>query len=331
MDILTRYRETLITKLDELLGGPPSPVLDMCRYHMGLAEADGKPRSDGLGKMVRPALCLAMFEALEIEDPWKKASPDTWEGCVPAALAIELVHRTSLVFDDMQDHSPQRNHRASLWTAWGTEQALNGGLTLSSFARLALQDMGAGYLFWEIHRLLELTVIDLCRGQYMDLEFQQRAPTLEEYLEMVRLKTGVLMGTACEVGALVASAEGKRGLARRFGETMGVAFQLQDDCLGVWGEPETMGKLPSDLEEGKRGLPVVLALGTYPYVAPTLLENDPKALLDLLRSTDMVAKVNHQVRRAGSAVLGSLAKLELDKKWEGTFRELARFAVARVS
>ena len=235
MDILTRYRKILVEAMGSMLDGPPSPILDMCRYHLGLADVDGRPREDVAGKMLRPALCLAMCEALGGEI----------RRCVPAALSIEVIHRTSLVFDDIQDRSPQRNHQPALWEMWGADQAINVGLALSCYARLALHSMVEQHVspgtVLEIHRLLEQTAIDMSRGQHMDLRFQQvtspaSAPTLSEYLEMVRLKTCVLVGAACEVGTVVSEANDKHEAARSFGESLGVAFQLQDDCLGVWGQ-----------------------------------------------------------------------------------------------
>ena len=329
MNILTRYRETLIQKLDELLGGPPpemgghSPILAMCRYHVGLALADGSPRSAG-GKMVRPALCLAMYESL---------ATDHWGACVPVALAIELVHRTSLIYDDIQDHSPRRNHLPTVWTTWGVDQALNAGLALSCYARLALSGLDHGYV--ETHRLLEQTVIELCQGQYRDIEFQQRTPSLDEYLEMVRLKTGVLMGTACEVGALVAGADGKRAEARRFGESVGVAFQLWDDYLGVWGSEEALGKVPSDLKERKRSLPVVLAIRENSGEICRLLkahpENQvvPRALKEVLDRMGIREVACAQVVEATRMAMENLWALDLDSSWQEAFQFLVGFVGER--
>ncbi len=98
---------------------------------LGLEEVDGTPSRAAAGKMVRPALCLAMCEALGGDE----------DACRPAALAVELAHRTSFVFGDIQDHSPQRYHRDTVWAVWGVEQALNTGLALSCYGRLAIQRM----------------------------------------------------------------------------------------------------------------------------------------------------------------------------------------------
>ena len=289
MEILTRYREPLTQAMDDLLGGSPSPILAMCRYHLGLAEVGGTPTRASAGKMLRPALCLAMCEALGGD----------LQQCLPAALSLELTHRTSLIFDDIQDRSPLRNHRPTTWGVWGVDQAINAGLALSCYARLALHSMAEQGVspgtFHEIQRLLEHTVIHLTRGQYLDIHFQQSTPdfvpSLDDYLEMVRLKTGVLLGTACEIAALVAEASDKQEAARSYGEALGIAFQLQDDYLGIWGDVELMGKAPNDLQQGKITFPVVLAL-----------EQDPRNLLLFTRDAHVGARAGvmlHELDRLG--------------------------------
>lgn len=259
MEILNRYREPLALTLDSLLGGPPSllgltasTILTMCRYHLGLADVDGTPTQAAAGKMLRPALCLALCEAL---------CGDVRQ-CLPAALSLEITHRASLVFDDIQDHSSQRNHRPTVWGVWGVDQAINAGLALTCYARLALHGMAdegvSQGTILEVHHLLEETVLDLCLGQHLDLHYRTERPSLEQYLEMVRLKTGVLIGAACEIGALVAGLPEKRAAARQFGEALGVGFQLRDDYLGAWGNPQEMGKAADDLKDCRWSLPVLV-------------------------------------------------------------------------
>ncbi len=252
MEILNRYREPLALALDSLLGGPPSPILTMCRYHLGLADVDGTPAHAAVGKMLRPVLCLAICEALRGDV----------RQCLPAALSLEITHRASLVFDDIQDHSPQRNHRPTVWGVWGVDQAINAGLALTCYARLALHGMtnegvSRGTIL-EVHRLLEETVLDLCRGQQQDVHYRTERPSLEQYLEMVRLKTGVLLGAACETGAIVAAVPEKRAAAKQLGVALGVAFQLRDDYLGAWGNPQEMGKAADDLKDREWSLPVLV-------------------------------------------------------------------------
>lgn len=305
MEILTRYREALVEAIDSLLGGPPSPILAMCRYHLGLAEVDGTPARASAGKMLRPALCLAVCEAL---------GGDIHQ-CLPAALSLELTHRTSLVFDDIQDRSPQRNHRPTTWGVWGVDQAINAGLALSCYARLALHGMAERGVspgtFHEIQRLLEHTVIDLCRGQYLDIHYQSELPTLEQYVGMVRLKTGVLLGAACETGALVAGAEEKRSAARKFGEALGIGFQLRDDYLGAWGNPQEMGKAVDDLKERKWSLPLVV--GSQPRGSSATA---PAAIHGMVQEWTLQAQ-------------DYLSEIKMPSTWQAAFMDLSQALVSR--
>lgn len=335
MEILNRYRKDLVAAMDSLVGepvlslpkGPPSPILTMCRYHLGLAEADGTPRGDAAGKMLRPALCLAVCEAL---------GGDIHK-CLPAALSLELVHRSSLIFDDIQDRSPQRNHRPTTWGVWGVDQAINAGLALSCYARLALhglpeQGVSPG-TFLEVQRLLEHTVIDLCRGQHLDIHFQQAlsqesVPKLDEYLEMVRLKTGVLLGVACEVGALIAGVSDQRVVARGFGEALGVAFQLRDDILGVWGDPKETGKAANDLAERKLTLPVVLLMQRLPGSC-VLIERTEKEVQPLLGQEAVGEEAISKVRDWSRQAETLLQALKLEPQWEATLVSLTQSLAMR--
>lgn len=334
MDILTRNRAALVEAMRDLFDVPPTPVLDMCRYHLGMAEQDGTPTQSAAGKMLRGALCLSISEGLG--------------GCasraLPAALAVELVHRTSLIFDDMQDRSQMRNHRTTVWGAWGADQALNAGLALSCYARLALRGMSPDGLYehytFLAHGLLEHAVVELCEGQYWDLEMARREPAMDEYTVMVRQKTGVLLGAACEIGALIGHADaGVQADARNFGEMLGVAFQMQDDIMGVWGDEAGIGKDVNDLQERKRGLPVVLALEHCPpeaKIADLIARppEDDQATADLyvqLDLHDIRTRAKRFARGYALAASEALAKLPLPKATSQELGDLVGFAVARAA
>jgi geranylgeranyl diphosphate synthase type I len=205
------------------------------------------------------------------------------------------------------------------------EQAINAGLALSCYARLALHGMVERGVpprtFLEVQRLLEQTVIDLCKGQYMDIHYQQARspdsiPTVDEYLEMVRLKTGVLLGTSCEVGALVADAVEKRVAARQFGEALGIAFQFQDDILGVWGDVEGMGKAATDLVDRKWGLPLVLAMQRPSRV------QDSRSLLDQ-RTRDQAAAMVQERSHEAEGKLRFLFRGQAEAQFVALLRVLA--------
>lgn len=259
---------------------PPSPTTslhDAIRYHVGLEGLDGVESEPG-GKMIRGSLTLAICGGLGGDEAQ----------CVPAALAVELVHRASLVFDDIQDNGHLRNHRPTLYSLYGANRTINIGLALSCYPRLALQPLGLG-LMPRVDLVLEEATIELCRGQDMDMslamDMDARPPSTSRdgYLEMVRLKTGVLMGAAAQVGVIMAGGTPwpvPPGHPRIFGENLGVMFQMQDDLLGIWGDPQVSGKESSDLEEGKITLPVIMAmergkdiLGLDPHEARAILED----------------------------------------------------------
>jgi geranylgeranyl diphosphate synthase type I len=195
------------------------------------------------------------------------------------------------------------------------DQAINAGLALTCYARLALHGMAdegvAQGTILQVHRLLEETVLDLCRGQHLDLHYRTERPSLEQYLEMVRLKTGVLVGAACEIGALVAGAPEKRAAARQFGEALGVGFQLRDDYLGAWGNPQEMGKGADDLKDGKWSLPLLVAAR----------QDGPNSSVP----TAIDWMVEEWTRRAD----GHLSEIGLPSSWGEMFVELTQALASR--
>ena len=224
----------------------PAEIRHVAGSHPPWWDADGRPAGRS-GKAVRPALALACSRAAG-------GGPD--EGAVRAAVAVELVHDFSLLHDDVMDRDLTRRHRPAAWAVFGIGQAILVGDVLLT---AAMQQVGTGTGV----KVLAAAVQDLCAGQSADLAFERRGEvTLAQCLAMAEGKTGALLGAACELGALAAGAgPDTAGLYRRFGRQLGVAFQLVDDLLGVWGDPEATGKpAGSDLSSRKKSLPVVAAL-----------------------------------------------------------------------
>lgn len=207
------------------------------------------------GKRLRPALCLLVCEV---------AGADYGAALAPAA-ALELIHNFSLVHDDIQDESPLRRGRATVWAGWGTAQAINVGDSLFALAQLALLDGAApsAEVQVEAARCVNLTCLRLVEGQYRDLELQEAGTaTLEAYQTMVLGKTAALLEACCWLGARFGGLD-EAGAERfaRFGRELGLAFQFQDDLLGIWGDPAETGKsAETDLLTRKQALPAVLAL-----------------------------------------------------------------------
>ena len=230
-----------------------SPVVRrVAAYHYGLADAGGNPVRSGSGKALRPALALLSARAAG-------AAPE--RGVTPA-VAVELVHNFSLLHDDIMDGDTERRHRPTAWTVFGVGAAILAGDALLALANdLLLEDMAPGGP-WAA-RCLSTAVQRLIAGQSEDLAFEKRSDvTLDECLEMAGDKTAALMACACTIGAVHVGAppEMAMGLAE-FGGHVGLAFQLTDDLLGIWGAPEVTGKpVRADLRARKKSLPVVAAL-----------------------------------------------------------------------
>ncbi|MBX6768027.1 MAG: polyprenyl synthetase family protein, partial [Actinomadura rubrobrunea] len=221
-------------------------------YHLGWADAEGAPVTGGGGKALRPALVLLSARAAG-------APPET---ALPGAVAVELVHAFSLLHDDIMDGDRTRRHRPAAWTVFGPPAAILGGDALMTIALEVLLDAGTPAAHRAAHDVLEATR-RLIAGQARDLEFESRDDvSLDECLAMVADKTGALLACSCAIGATLADAPAALVDAlAAFGAELGVAFQLVDDLLGIWGTPEKTGKpVLSDLRARKKTLPVVAAL-----------------------------------------------------------------------
>jgi geranylgeranyl diphosphate synthase type I len=180
---------------------------------------------------------------------------------------VELVHNFTLIHDDIQDHSPLRRGRPAVWSVWGIPQAINAGDGLFIIARNALlrlrtHDVPPHVILMCID-VLDGTILRICEGQYLDLAFERRLDVEEEaYTGMIARKTAALLEAAMHLGALVGGAPDEVTAAlRAYGGALGLAFQVQDDLLGVWGEEDRTGKpAAADVYGRKLGLPAVHAL-----------------------------------------------------------------------
>ncbi|TFV63998.1 polyprenyl synthetase family protein [Geodermatophilus sp. DF01-2] len=220
-------------------------------HHFGWRCVDGRPAAE-TGKALRPALALLAARAA--------GAPEC--AATRAAVAVELVHNFSLLHDDLMDGDRTRHHRPTAWAAFGPARAvLAGDALLALAAELALELPDGAAL--AVDRCLTEATAALIGGQAEDLAFEDRTDvTVAEYLAMAGRKTGALLVCALRAGALSGSA----GMALAeslgaFGAHLGLAFQLTDDLLGIWGDPAVTGKPPmSDLRTRKKSGPVVAAL-----------------------------------------------------------------------
>jgi len=226
-------------------------LYEMVRYHLAL---DGTGASGG--KRMRPLLGLLAYASITGEH----------QRALPGAAAVELGHNFSLVHDDIEDGDTERRHRATLWTIHGIPQAINAGDALFSLSRIALHrltDLGfSDRTVLRLMRLYDETCLALCEGQYIDIQSsaQDELMSVELYFDMIGRKTASLIAASIEAGALLAT-EDEAVIARYrgFGWALGLAFQLNDDLLGIWGAEQATGKEPSDVAHRKQTLPVIYA------------------------------------------------------------------------
>jgi geranylgeranyl diphosphate synthase type I len=229
----------------------------MQQYQLGWRDELLMPTSAAAGKLLRPYIALLAC----------RASGGDVRHALPLAAGIQLVHDFSLIHDDIEDQSDTRRGRPAVWKLWGLAQGINTGDGLLIVAHLALHRMiEAGVpaeVALEVIRRFDQTILTVCEGQFLDLSYEGDLSIGEaDYLAMISRKTAALVAAAGGLGAIVGGADATTATALfDFGQNLGLAFQIQDDVLGIWGDPATTGKpAAADLYRRKLSLPVIHAL-----------------------------------------------------------------------
>ena len=339
-DLIEDVIGTIAASIDqwEGIGGDLVSAIVFAHLGYGTDEAEGgrKPGAHGAGKMVRPRLCLLACQAVG-GDP---------EVAVGAAAAVEMIHNYTLIHDDIEDRDETRRGRPTVWKTYGEAQAINAGDYLHSLAYVTLMtNLAAAKVEPErsLKALWALSIAgeQLCAGQAHDIALQSREdlPNEDEYLDMVTRKTGALMGAAAALGALVGGGNSDHTAAfRRFGERIGVAFQIRDDVLGIWGDPEKMGKpAGADLTRKRCSYPVIWALaraggadgeallGVRSDSSPTAVAG-AIAALGRLGARERAEELAGEMHRQAWAALEGL---ELERSASGELRQLTEFLTIR--
>lgn len=322
----------------------------IAEYHLGFADETGAPSDADSGKMVRGA--LALLSARASSTSTSDAAGDAAGGAaLAAAVGIELVHQYSLLHDDIIDGDKQRRYRPTAWTVFGTERAILAGdamaalaieivldgatragekpgeRTTSALSRTPTRAAAAEALTRASRRMVA--------GQAADLAFESAtAVTVDAALAMVGDKTGALIECAASIGAIAAGAPGPvvDGLIE-FGRQLGVAFQVVDDVMGLWGDPRRTGKpVGSDVVSRKRSLPVVVALASgSPHVAglaeryadPRPLDSDEVAsALEAIDAAGGRLWAQAEADRRTSLALAALDALAIDESLRADLRNL---------
>ena len=296
--------------------GADDEIAPMLRYHLGWETLEGTPTQGG-GKALRPILCLAACEM----------SGGDWRDALPAAAALELIHNFSLVHDDIQDGDETRRGTPTLWRIWGVPTALTAGNAMRAIADRTAGALSAGGATPAVAQgtVAELTrrYLEMIEGQYLDLSFEAAEHvTVADYLDMIGRKTGALVESAMHMGALVAT--GDHATAQGFGECgmrLGLAFQVRDDWLGVWGNPAFTGKaVGADIRRKKKSLPAVYLFDNAtdeerPWLEETYRAEEIEgerldgvmAMLDRLGGDSYVQRIAEEQARQAVAAVETLA------------------------
>jgi geranylgeranyl diphosphate synthase type II len=263
------------------------------------------------GKRIRPLLTLMASEMFGLPK----------ENALQASLAIELFHNFSLIHDDIMDKAPLRRGKQTVHLKWNDDIAILSGdvLLIKAYQALAKQDAR------HIPALLDLfnsTAVEVCEGQQMDMDFEScDQVTIEAYIEMIRLKTSVLLGCALAFGAIVSDAPKKdRELIYAFGQNLGIAFQIQDDILDLYGDPEKFGKqIGGDIIANKKTLLLLKAL--------ELAQHNPKINIEeMLLIEDTVLKIE-----TAKSMFNSLGVLAFAREQMTSYQYKALSALKEIS
>ena len=263
----------------------PSNLYEPIRYIMNLG-----------GKRLRPVMVLMATELFS----------DDLHQSLEVALAIETFHNFTLVHDDIMDNAPLRRGKETVHEKWGINNAILSGdvMMVESNKHLSKVDIS---VLKPVLETFNATAQGVCEGQQLDMEFEQRNDvSIKEYIEMIRLKTAVLIGGAMKLGAIVGGANASDAdLLYQFGESVGVAFQLQDDILDVYGNPEKFGKqVGGDIISNKK---------TFLHLKTLALAQSDEITILKSNHEDQVEKVNQVTNIYNKYQIKDLATSEMDK------------------
>lgn len=280
------------------------------------------------GKRLRPTLVLAVYEALS-HRPASEA--------INQALAIELFHNFTLLHDDVMDNAELRRGRPTVHARWGDNTAILSGDAMLTLASMYLAKCPAEKLP-ELTECFNDTAMMVYEGQQLDMEFENRLDVpVKEYMEMIRLKTSVLLAGACSLGAIMAGASAEDCKAfYAYGEALGLAFQMRDDWLDTFGDPVVFGKeIGGDIINRKKTWLLINGLNEAPDELPAILQEDleDEELIEQVKRVYLRLKLDSRCIAAAKAyseeAVAQLGKLKIDNSARLFFENLAREASTR--
>jgi geranylgeranyl diphosphate synthase type I len=330
--VLNKYRTAIDSELETLLQPYRLPLYDMMRYHLGWIDEHGNTLFDSSGKALRPTLCLMAAEAVGQD----------YHMALPVAAAVELIHNYSLIHDDIQDDDGERRNRRTVWKIWGKPQAINAGSAMRILANVALtrsKNSGLTLDKYELGQtILDEATLKLIEGQYLDIHYERRFDiTIDDYLTMVRGKTAALISCSLELGALTGTDDPDTlKLFNLLGESLGIAFQIRDDILGIWGDAKETGKPKgSDIKRKKKTLPIVHALYNGSEAVKDVLirifqkdsvgEDDIELVINVLNNADAYLLVQKMVQEYSEKSDRLVQAIGMNIQHKNNFEQIVKF------
>ena len=293
---------------------PPDSLFEPVRYML-----------QGGGKRIRPVLTLASCAALG----------GAYSDAINQALGIEMFHNFTLLHDDVMDNSDTRHGRPTVHRRWDESTAiLSGDAMLTMASQLIMRC--AGVHTEEALGIFNSVAMDVYRGQQYDMDFEARTNvSIGEYLEMIRLKTGVLIGGACRIGALMADADKEACDAMyAYGEALGLAFQLQDDYLDTYGNPEVFGKpIGGDIINGKKTWLLLSAMEGDPDAVSQAMsyggQQRIEAVKEVYSRLSLPQRCRELIDGYTTRAIGAVMGVAMDSSSRAVFIDLAHKAAVR--
>ncbi len=332
-DILKEYAEVVDKEMEKLFENRRYLLYDMMRYHLGWLDENLRKVEQYRGKRFRPTLCLLVYSSIA----------GVYDKALPAAVAIELIHNFSLIHDDIEDMDEERRHKPTVWKLFGIPHAINAGDGMHVLANIAALRLRERYVssdkILDVLEILNNAVMNLCEGQFLDISFQDRDTiTMQEYMEMIYKKTASLIEASCKIGAILATDDEE--IVNRFssfGRNIGLAFQIVDDIIGIWGKEEKTGKpVASDIRNKKKSMPIVCVFESDRrdeiveiYRKEKLSEEDIEKVLNILNELNILEVCKKEAEKFKKIALEELEKTGIKNESIEKIKTLAEFLIER--
>lgn len=334
--ILHKYQQIIEKSLKQRIPKNNSEVYRTLQYSMGWIDKNGNKQNKSLGKSLRASLCLFACEATH----------GSYNASIPAAAAIELIHKFSLIHDDIQDKDQFRHNQATLWHVWGIPKALISGNILRIIADKCLEDLvrkgtNIDRALFVIENLTQ-SYLKMIEGQYLDIYYEGfPGISIEDYLNMIQHKTGALIKSSLQIGAIIGTSN--TSIINSFsecGSAIGYLFQIRDDILGVWGKSKHTGKpVGSDIKRKKNSFPICYAISNSKnktkkflidiYSKKIITDEDVNEILNVLDNLKVRKHAETTAAHHGQKAINALNQKNIPHANKTQMNELVDFLLSR--